>query len=107
MDKELNKELFEATSKICITIEQYEFVKYVYKFYGKNGIYDMNVSVEQIIEATNLHIDALVLEQDNPCYDSFDREQVRDIMIEKYNLVFPTNVSDKKITDQDLEGLFQ
>ena len=46
----------------------------------------MNVSVEQIIEATNLHIDALSLEQDNPCYDSFDREQVRDIMIEKYNL---------------------
>ena len=29
------------------------------------------------------------------------------IMIEKYNLVFPTNVSDKKITNQDLEGIFQ
>ena len=67
----------------------------------------MNVSIEQIIEATNLHIDALSLKQDNPCYDSFDREQVRDIMIEKYNLVFPTHVSDKKITDQDLEGIFQ
>ena len=107
MNKELNKELFEATSKICITIEQYEFVKYVYKFYGRGGIYDMNASVEQIIEATNLHIEKLSLEQDNPCYDSFDRELVRDIMLAKYNLVFPTNVSNTKITDQDLEGLFQ
>ena len=107
MDKELNKELFQATSKICITIEQYEFIKYVYKFYGRSGIYDMGVSVEQIIEATNLHIEALSLKKDNPCYDSFDREQVRDILIEKFDLVFPTNVSNTKITDQDLEGIFQ
>ena len=63
-----------------------EFVSYVYDFYGKNGIYDMGATRDNITTAT---IDYLASDDSLPFYgDSLDRERVRDIMIEKFDLKF-------------------
>tara|TARA_B100000780_G_scaffold276074_1_gene243958 strand:- start:5031 stop:5330 length:300 start_codon:yes stop_codon:yes gene_type:complete len=87
----LNEELYQATNKIAITIEQYKFVKYVYGFYGKNQLYDMNATMEQIIEATNIYIDELTLEKSTPYWDSIDRERVRDVLLndDRFDLTWP------------------
>ena len=66
-----------------------EFVSYVYDFYGKNGIYDMGATVSQITTATIDYLsDCLSKRQYTFCGDSLDRERVRDIMIEKFDLKF-------------------
>ncbi len=64
------------------------FIDYVYNFYGKHGIYAMNATRTMICNSTNKHINqigGLV----NFGYDSYDREAIRDILIEDYQLVFP------------------
>ena len=64
-----------------------EFVSYVYDFYGKGGIYDMGATISQITTATIDYLsDCLSKQQYTFCGDSLDRERVRDIMIEKFNL---------------------
>ena len=64
-----------------------EFVDYVYDFYGKNGIYDMGATVSQITTATIDYLSSLLSKREYTfCGDSLDRERVRDIMIEKFNL---------------------
>ena len=64
-----------------------EFVSYVYDFYGKNGIYDMGATVSQIQTATIHYLSSLLSKREYTfCGDSLDRERVRDIMIEKFNL---------------------
>ena len=64
-----------------------EFVSYVYDFYGKNGIYDMGATVSQITTATIDYLSSLLSKREYTfCGDSLDRERVRDIMIEKFNL---------------------
>tara|TARA_Y100001968_G_C19176518_1_gene628286 strand:- start:451 stop:702 length:252 start_codon:yes stop_codon:yes gene_type:complete len=64
-----------------------EFVGYVYDFYGKDGIYDMGATVNQITTATIDYIsDCLSKGEHKFCGDSLDRERVRDIMISKFNL---------------------
>ena len=61
-----------------------EFVSYVYDFYGKNGIYDMGATRDNITTAT---IDYLATDDSLPFYgDSLDRERVRDILTSKFNL---------------------
>ena len=61
-----------------------EFVSYVYDFYGKNGIYDMGATRDNITTAT---IDYLASDDSLPFYgDSLDRERVRDILTSKFNL---------------------
>ena len=61
-----------------------EFVNYVYDFYGKNGIYDMGATRDNITTATIHYIGS---DDSLPFYgDSLDRERVRDIMISKFNL---------------------
>ena len=61
-----------------------EFVEYVYDFYGKNGIYDMGATRDNITTAT---IDYISSEDSLPFYgDSLDRERVRDILTSKFNL---------------------
>jgi hypothetical protein len=63
-----------------------EWYQYVLDFYGKGGIYDMGATKEQVVDATN----ALIKERGNKFEaDFFDRERVRDIMIERYKLTFP------------------
>ena len=61
-----------------------EFVDYVYDFYGKNGIYDMGATRDNITTAT---IDYVSSDDSLPFYgDSLDRERVRDILTSKFNL---------------------
>ena len=61
-----------------------EFVEYVHDFYGKDGIYDMGATRDNITTAT---IDYISSENSLPFYgDSLDRERVRDILTSKFNL---------------------
>jgi hypothetical protein len=64
------------------------FHTYVYGFYGKGGVYDMNATAEQIEQATKILYKRYKPEEID--HDSIDRERVRDILIEKFNLVFPS-----------------
>jgi hypothetical protein len=60
-----------------------EFIKYVKSFYGPGGIYDMGATDDDIIEATFKYI-----QSGAKFYgDSFDREHVRDIMIDEFGYV--------------------
>ena len=61
-----------------------EFINYVRSFYGPGGIYCMGATDEMIIDATIQYITKGGYEF---CGDSFDREHVRDIMIERIGLV--------------------
>ena len=67
-------------------MSQSGWVSYVLSFYGPDGLYPMGATAEQVSEATK----ALIDRGDDVAYDSFDREKVRDIMIERFGLVFPT-----------------
>ena len=62
-----------------------DFYHYVLSFYGENGIYNMGATLDMVMEATKAYINS----SDEFCGDSFDREHVRDIMIDKYKLQFP------------------
>lgn len=61
-----------------------DFVDYVFDFYGTGGIYDMGATRDQILDATKIHAATGNYEG-----DSVDREAVRDIMIDKFGLMFP------------------
>jgi len=60
-----------------------EFIRYVKSFYGPGGIYDMGATDDHIIEATFKYIQSGA----DFCGDSFDREHVRDIMIDEFGYV--------------------
>jgi hypothetical protein len=65
-----------------------EFVDYVMSFYGKGEIYDIGATREEVWQATCVRIKR---NTDNPLNgisfeaDSFDREAVRDIILEMRN----------------------
>jgi hypothetical protein len=62
-----------------------EFINYVRSFYGPGGIYDMGATDSMIIDAT---IKYLTTEGTKWCDgDSYDREQVRDILVGQFGLV--------------------
>ena len=84
MTNQRYKELVKETCK---------FVKYVDEFYGTNGIYPMGATIDQICDATLELIDKLGNKVE---FDSIDRERVRDILIEKFGLVFPTSTETLK-----------
>jgi len=58
-----------------------EFYNYVHSFYGRGCIYDMDVSIYEIKDAT----DYLIANRTDLAFegDSIDREHVRDIIINK------------------------
>jgi hypothetical protein len=58
--------------------KQVEFVDYVYQFYGPDGLYPMNTTMDQINEV----VEQLKKESHNFAWDSIDRELVRDILID-------------------------
>jgi len=62
-----------------------DFYHYVLSFYGENGIYNMGATLDMVMEATKKYINSA----DEFCGDSFDREAVRDILIDTYQLKFP------------------
>lgn len=63
-----------------------QFFSYVYDFYGPGGVYDMGVTMQDIIAAYELM-------QELPHYDfefdSVDREHLRDVLIEDFGYKFP------------------
>lgn len=62
------------------------FVTYCMDFYGPKGIYPMGATRKIVTKALKEHMESGA----DVAFDSFDREKVRDIMIEKHGLVFPT-----------------
>jgi hypothetical protein len=62
-----------------------DFYHYVLSFYGENGIYNMGATLDMVMEATKKYINS----SDEFYGDSFDREAVRDILIDTYQLKFP------------------
>lgn len=68
-----------------------EFIDYVHDFYGAHSdLYPMGATKRQIASA----LKTLYARGDDVIFDSIDREKIRDIMIEKFDLKFPTNTSD-------------
>ena len=63
-----------------------KFIIYVDSFYGPDGLYPMGATVSQICEAISILLNEVGT---NVAFDSIDRERVRDIMIEKFGLIFP------------------
>ena len=68
---------------------QQEFIDYVFDFYGQDGIYDMQATKEQIATATNIRLKSLKYVKLPFDGDSIDREIIREILKEKFNLKFP------------------
>lgn len=69
-----------------------DFLAYVESFYGADGLYPMGATKEHIADAMNILVERHGTDENVPgsvSWDSWDRERVRDIMIEKFNLVFP------------------
>lgn len=72
------------------------FIHYVYEFYGKDGVYPMGATYDMIIDA----LDILLNKKDHDfAGDSFDREKIRDIMMDLYGLKFPPTI--KNIIDNN------
>ena len=60
------------------------FIDYVYDFYGPYGVYPLGVTREQLSASIMRYVS--MLEPDEFCGDSVDRERVRDIMIDDFDL---------------------
>lgn len=67
-----------------------KFYQYVHSFYGKDGLYPMGATVPDIIAATKILIDAVGDAFDG---DSFDREDVRDILIAMFGYEWPEDAA--------------
>lgn len=55
-----------------------EFIGYVMSFYGHDNLYDIGVTKEEVIKATNIRMTFKSMPFDG---DSIDRELVRDIIL--------------------------
>jgi hypothetical protein len=66
-----------------------EFYLYVRSFYGTHGLYPMGANLADIIAATDIY-----LSRDKTKFagDSFDREEVRDILIASFGYIWPSDV---------------
>ena len=67
-----------------------DFYDYVFSFYGAAGLYPMGATMDMIKQATLAHIKILELQGKEFCGDSVDREYVRELLIFKYRLSFPS-----------------
>jgi hypothetical protein len=56
-----------------------EFVDYVLSFYGVGGLYDYKFTKEEVETATLMHFEKV---KSDFVGDSFDREYVRDIVLD-------------------------
>jgi len=76
----------KEVKNMSLTFEQ--FVDYVESFYGNvpDAIYPIGATREMISNAVEIYFDAMFDSVTWGGGDSLDRERVRDIMIEKYNL---------------------
>jgi hypothetical protein len=62
-----------------------KFVNYVMSFYGPGGIYDMGATYDMIVDATIQYLTTPDTKWGDG--DSYDREQVRDMLIDRFGLV--------------------
>lgn len=63
------------------------FIDYVMSFYGADGLYPIQgINRTVVRKATNDVMRIAKIKGQLFCGDSFDREQVRDLLIDKYNL---------------------
>ena len=67
-----------------------EFIDYCYAFYGEDGIYDMNATLEQIQQTCCFYITCM---GDAFECDTAAREIVRDLLIQKYGLCLDPTLS--------------
>jgi hypothetical protein len=63
-----------------------DFISYVMSFYGPDGIYPMGANRTIVRKATNDVIRISKIQGREFRGDSIDREFVRDLLIDKYNL---------------------
>lgn len=63
-----------------------DFIGYVMSFYGPDGLYPMGANRTIVRKATNDVIRISKIQGREFRGDSIDREQVRDLLIDKYNL---------------------
>lgn len=77
-----------------------QFYIYVRSFYGTHGLYPMGANLADIIAATDIY-----LSRDKTKFagDSFDREEVRDILISSFGYEWPSpdRPSVARATDED------
>ena len=63
------------------------FIDYVMSFYGADGIYPIQgINRTLARKATNDVMRIAKIKDQSFCGDSYDREQVRDLLIDKYKL---------------------
>ena len=72
-----------------------EFYLYVRSFYGTCGLYPMGANLADIIAATDIYLSR---DKTKCAGDSFDREEVRDILISSFGYEWP---SVARATDED------
>jgi hypothetical protein len=66
-----------------------DFIDYVMSFYGADGLYPiMGINRTVVRKATNDVMRIAKIKGQLFCADSYDREQVRDLLIDKYNFSF-------------------
>lgn len=65
-------------------MDKEDFHNYVLEFYnGENGVYkDIDATYPEVVDATRKLIYLYKSHGSEPCYDSLDREKVRDIILE-------------------------
>lgn len=64
-----------------------QFYLYVRSFYGPHGLYPMGVTIPDIAKATDIYISRSKMRFEG---DSFDREEVRDILIALFGYEWPS-----------------
>ena len=66
-----------------------DFIDYVMSFYGADGLYPITgINRTVVRKATNDVMRIAKIKGQLFCGDSIDREQVRDLLIDKYNFSF-------------------
>jgi hypothetical protein len=63
-----------------------EFTQYLLDFYGPAGIYELDFTVQDIEQATAIYIARLKNQRCEFVGDSFDREKVRDIVVNEIRM---------------------
>jgi hypothetical protein len=63
-----------------------QFYLYVRSFYGTQGLYPMGANLADIIKATDIYLSRINTRFEG---DSFDREEVRDILIASFGYIWP------------------
>jgi hypothetical protein len=75
-----------------------QFYIYVHSFYGTHGLYPMGATLADIIAATDIYLSR---GKTKFAGDSFDREEVRDILVSSFGYEWPS-VAHTTAEDDDI-----